>query len=173
MCIRDRDGHEDEGGMVFADRQHDLHPLEQLERIREGIDDYRYLKLMVDLARQNPDSAASREALAFYKQILEKAAFEHTREGRSAKMNDAELDAMRRKAADFIGRLMKQVAVAPVPSEVETRIDAERPAPVSEETAGDRGALPYAVAGLAVIIVGMALLLRGKRRPVGSRKSRS
>jgi hypothetical protein len=96
------DGHEDDGGRVFPDREHNMRPLEDLERIREGIDDYRYLQLMKTLADENPGSDAAKEALAFYKQILQKAAFQHTRDGRKPKMNDAELDAMRRNAADFI-----------------------------------------------------------------------
>lgn len=101
------DGHEDDGGRAFPDRNHDIRPLEVLERAREGIDDYRYLQLMVELARKAPNAGASRQALAFYRQILDKAAFENTRQGRQAKMNDAELDEMRKKAAEFIVEMRK------------------------------------------------------------------
>ncbi|MFC1582575.1 glycoside hydrolase domain-containing protein [Planctomycetota bacterium] len=102
------DGHEDDGGRVFPDREHNMRPLEVLERVREGIDDYRYLQLMKSLARKKPDSEAGKQALEFYNSILKKADFKTTREGRQAKMTDKELDQMRLTAVQHIRRLLQR-----------------------------------------------------------------
>ena len=98
------DGYEDDGGHVYPDRAGNLRPVADLERIREGIDDYRYT-LALTRAIAAKKSPVSDEAAAWLKSVLDKLKFEDTKRDRQPQMTEAELDAYRAKVQDYLLKL--------------------------------------------------------------------
>ncbi|HUV40097.1 MAG TPA: hypothetical protein VMY39_10805 [Planctomycetota bacterium] len=103
------DSYEDDGGHVYPDRQGNLRPKVDLERVREGIDDYRYtLALTHEIARAESGGArreTAKEAREYLHAVLGKLKFENTRRDRVPQMTDAELDAYRAKVQDYLVKL--------------------------------------------------------------------
>ncbi|KPK50316.1 MAG: hypothetical protein AMK72_02535 [Planctomycetes bacterium SM23_25] len=108
------DGHEDDGGHVFPGRHGRLRPVPNLLRIREGIDDYRYMvALERAIAKTQAERsmgaarrlAAAKKAAAYVNSLAEKIRFEDTRRDRKPQLTAAELDAHRAKVQEFLTRL--------------------------------------------------------------------
>ena len=98
------DGYEDDGGHVYPDRAGNLRPVADLERVREGIDDYRYT-LALTRAIAAKKSAASDEADAWLKSVVDKIKFEDTKRDRVPQMTETELDAYRAKVQEWLLKL--------------------------------------------------------------------
>jgi len=74
-----------------------------LERIREGIDDYRYVLALTRVAEAA--GARGAEAKQLLKETLGKLRFEDTRRDRRPQMTQQELSAFRRCVAEALLRL--------------------------------------------------------------------
>ena len=98
------DSYEDDGGHVYPDRAGNLRPVVDLERIREGIDDYRYT-LALTRAIAGRQSATAAEASAWLRSVTDKIKFEDTRRDRRPQMTEKELDNFRAKVQDYLVRL--------------------------------------------------------------------
>ena len=99
------DSYEDDGGHVYPDRQGNLRPKVDLERVREGIDDYRYtLALTHEITRAGGRGVAA-EAKKYLDSVLGKLKFEDTRRDKKPQMTEAELDAYRKKVQDYLVKL--------------------------------------------------------------------
>ncbi len=97
------DSYEDDGGKIFPNREGDLRPRPALERIREGIDDYRYVLALARAAEAA--GARGAEAKQLLKENLDKLRFEDTSRDRRPQMSEEELSAFRRRAAEELVRL--------------------------------------------------------------------
>jgi len=111
------DGHEDDGGHVFPDRHGRLRPVPDLLRIREGIDDYRYmvaLERAITKAQADRSGSAARHlavaeaAAAYVNSLAEKIRFEDTRRDRKPQLTPAGIDAHRAKVQEFLVKLADQ-----------------------------------------------------------------
>ena len=99
------DSYEDDGGHVYPDRQGKLRPKTHLERVREGIDDYRYtLALTHEIAKAGNRGVAA-EAKQYLDSVIGKIKFEDTRRDRKPQMTEAELAAYRAKVQEYLLKL--------------------------------------------------------------------
>ncbi|KPJ52912.1 MAG: hypothetical protein AMS16_05780, partial [Planctomycetes bacterium DG_58] len=102
------DSYEDDGGHVYPDRQGKLRPKVDLERIREGIDDYRYtlaLTREIANARTGARKKIADDARKYLDSVLGKLKFENTRRDKKPQMTEGELDAYRKKVQEYLVRL--------------------------------------------------------------------
>ena len=102
------DSYEDDGGHVYPDRKGNLRPKVDLERVREGIDDYRYtlaLTRAIGDARAGAKKGIADEAQNYLDSVLGRLKFEDTRRDRQPQMTEAELDAYRAKVQDYLLKL--------------------------------------------------------------------
>lgn len=97
------DSYEDDGGKIFPNREGDLRPTPALERIREGIDDYRYVLALARAARAAGERGT--EAGQLLEATLGGLRFEDTRRDRRPQMTQEELSAFRRRLAEELIRL--------------------------------------------------------------------
>ena len=99
------DSFEDDGGMVYPDREGNLRPVVAYERIRQGINDYRTLKLLQTLCEKAGDKG--KDAWAPVGRILDGLRFEDTGRDRRAQLSEAQLNELRALAAAGILALSK------------------------------------------------------------------
>lgn len=97
------DSYEDDGGKIFPNREGDLRPTPALERIREGIDDYRYVLALSQAAESAGERGAAAQRLL--EDTLAGIRFEDTRRDRRPQMTQEELSAFRRRIAEELIRL--------------------------------------------------------------------
>jgi len=79
-----------------------------LERIREGIDDYRYtlaLTREIANARTGARKKIADDARKYLDSVLGKLKFENTRRDKKPQMTEGELDAYRKKVQEYLVRL--------------------------------------------------------------------
>ncbi len=102
------DSYEDDGGHVYSDRQGNPRPKVDLERIREGIDDYRYTLALTREIAKAPAGAKKKiadDAQKYLDSVLGRLKFEDTRRDKKPQMTEAELDAYRAKVQDYLVKL--------------------------------------------------------------------
>jgi len=92
------DSFEKEAISVYPNREGEIRPTPGLERIREGIDDYRYVLALSRTARAAGERGA--EALRFLEETFASIRFEDTRRDRRPQMTQEELDTFRRSVAE-------------------------------------------------------------------------
>ena len=105
------DSIEDDGGVVYPDREGNLRPVTNLVQIREGINDYRYtlaLTRAIKSASANGDEKHKKlaaDAKEYLDGVLGKIVFEDTRRDRQPQMTQAELDGYRAKVQGLLLQL--------------------------------------------------------------------
>jgi hypothetical protein len=120
----DLDGREPDSGVIFYSSD-GLRSTPALERAGEGMNDFRYLQTLENLASriEQPDNEAARQAVASAREFLAKVAGAIAIDQREQPAG-IDLDAVRREAAD---RIMALRPMLPAPAPV--RSPAPRPAP--------------------------------------------
>ncbi len=95
------DGREDECGMAFPTRDGDLQLTTMYERLREGVDDFRYLQLAWSLSQRG--GPGSREAKRYLEKVTARVP-----SGRHSRNHVPwqELDEMRERLSSLIGRML-------------------------------------------------------------------
>ncbi len=120
----DLDGREPDSGVIFYSSD-GLRSTPAFERAGEGMNDFRYLQTLENLASriEQPDNEAARQAVASAREFLAKVAGAIAIDQREQPAG-IDLDAVRREAAD---RIMALRPMLPAPAPV--RSPAPRPAP--------------------------------------------
>jgi len=99
------DGIEDEESMVYADREGNLRPRVEYERVRQGLNDYRTLLLLKTLC--DKAGAKGEAAWAPVVKVLDGLKFEDTARDKRPQLTEAQLDELRTLAVEGILSLTK------------------------------------------------------------------
>ena len=104
------DSIEDDGASCLPDREGNLRPCPGLERIREGIDDYRYTLALTRAIEKvavagGPRKEVAAEAQEYLDWVLGNVQFEETRRDRKPQMSETELNEYRGRVQGYLLKL--------------------------------------------------------------------